>query len=700
MLLILIVLSLVAGVNAQTYRSPGLYDGGGSVRWIPRVLSYQGYLADSTGQAIDDSLDMIFAIYSDVTGGLELWTESLEVGIHQGSFDILLGTANPIPDSVFRSEDPRWLQVSVEGEDLAPRTRLSSVPYAYSASWSDSALRALDANNADSAGFAVSSEASAYADTATFSHTSDTASFAMTSEHAMNSDSAIYADSAAHSIHADTAQWAMGVGDIAYADTAGFSFHAAVADSAVLSAQANSALTALEADHAVSADTAIWALDAGHADTADFALSASVTDDGDWTVAGNDMYTSVSGNVGIGTAAPMYALHVLGTVVSGESTEASGSYSTVGGGRADTAKALYGAVMSGYSNLAGNSIGDTAAFVGGGFDNQAVEEFAALVGGVGNEANGPSSFVGGGAFNQAIGVYSAVSGGAENEAAGDASVVCGGQTNRSKNTFGFIGGGQGNTVTGEHGAVGGGYDNTASGTKSTILGGASNLANGTGSVICGGIDNTVGNGDTDSCTSVVGGSKNQALGAYSVVLGGKYDTLTSYAHHSMAFGELVFIDDDHSVVLFDGSHSGHLQLNRDHRDATPSTAPIQVGTDATNGNGAYLSSGGVWTDALSQSNTEDSRAIDRIDLIEKVKSLEVTNWRFEGSPERHISPLAEEFGRTFGVGAVRADGTLDDGCLSAMDVAGVSLASVQELIRIVDLQGREIEELKAELLGR
>jgi hypothetical protein len=34
--------------------------------------------------------------------------------------------------------------------------------------------------------------------------------------------------------------------------------------------------------------------------------------DGDWTISGSDMYSAVSGNVGIGTSSPAYKLHVLG----------------------------------------------------------------------------------------------------------------------------------------------------------------------------------------------------------------------------------------------------------------------------------------------------------------------------------------------------------------------------------------------------
>nr|NQU89340.1 hypothetical protein [Bacteroidota bacterium] len=47
-----------------------------------------------------------------------------------------------------------------------------------------------------------------------------------------------------------------------------------------------------------------------------YALHAETTanpDDGDWTLSGNDMYSTVTGNVGIGTTSPTYRLHVTGS---------------------------------------------------------------------------------------------------------------------------------------------------------------------------------------------------------------------------------------------------------------------------------------------------------------------------------------------------------------------------------------------------
>ncbi len=59
------------------------------------------------------------------------------------------------------------------------------------------------------------------------------------------------------------------------------------------------------------ADTSVYSFQALNADTAAFAQVAAVSDS-DWTVSGDDMYSAVSGNVGIGTNDPASKLNVVG----------------------------------------------------------------------------------------------------------------------------------------------------------------------------------------------------------------------------------------------------------------------------------------------------------------------------------------------------------------------------------------------------
>ena len=57
-----------------------------------------------------------------------------------------------------------------------------------------------------------------------------------------------------------------------------------------------------------------FAFRAAEADTADYARGAPASADGDWTVSGSDIYSAVSGNVGVGKSSPAAKLDVAGMV--------------------------------------------------------------------------------------------------------------------------------------------------------------------------------------------------------------------------------------------------------------------------------------------------------------------------------------------------------------------------------------------------
>jgi len=104
---------------------------------VPSLINYQGVLKDSLGVPITDTPAMKFSIWNDSIGGNELWKETyIAVTIKNGLFNVLLGSENPIPDSVFNALN-RWLQVQVETTLLSPRRRIVSVGYAYKASEAD-----------------------------------------------------------------------------------------------------------------------------------------------------------------------------------------------------------------------------------------------------------------------------------------------------------------------------------------------------------------------------------------------------------------------------------------------------------------------------------------------------------------------------------------------------------------------------------
>lgn len=111
---------------------------------IPRTLSYQGVLLDSTGIAVCDSTwDIAFSLYRQSVGGHPIWAEQHTVRTKLGVFGVVLGQHTPLSIS---HGDSLWLSIKVgTAEPLGSRIQLTAVPYALSA---DSSTYALVAGSA------------------------------------------------------------------------------------------------------------------------------------------------------------------------------------------------------------------------------------------------------------------------------------------------------------------------------------------------------------------------------------------------------------------------------------------------------------------------------------------------------------------------------------------------------------------------
>jgi hypothetical protein len=107
---------------------------------VPHQMLYQGHVTDSGGAPLDTFINMTFTIYDDSTGSGVQWTETQSpVRITNGLFNVLLGSVNPISDTVF-SDTIRWLGIKIGSDaEISPRTRLVTVPYAYRVSTIDGA---------------------------------------------------------------------------------------------------------------------------------------------------------------------------------------------------------------------------------------------------------------------------------------------------------------------------------------------------------------------------------------------------------------------------------------------------------------------------------------------------------------------------------------------------------------------------------
>jgi hypothetical protein len=101
---------------------------------------------------VTGTVSITFSIYDTPTGGVPLWTEPHDnVTVSGGLFNLILGSINPIDDSVL-SGGERYFELTVNGELIEPRQQIVSVLFA---------LKAQDAETLEghpAADFAATSE--------------------------------------------------------------------------------------------------------------------------------------------------------------------------------------------------------------------------------------------------------------------------------------------------------------------------------------------------------------------------------------------------------------------------------------------------------------------------------------------------------------------------------------------------------------
>jgi len=101
---------------------------------------------------------------------------------------------------------------------------------------------------------------------------------------------------------------------------------------------------------------------------------------------------------------------------------------------------------------------------------------------------------------------------------------------------------------------------------------------------------------------------------------------------------------------------------------SPTLGPLQMGS------GAYVTSGGVWTNASDRNLKTNFTALDAQAILAKIDTLPVTEWNYksEDAAIKHIGPVAQDFSRIFGVGNNNIS-------ISTIDPAGIALLGIQAL---------------------
>ncbi|HJU22083.1 MAG TPA: tail fiber domain-containing protein, partial [Casimicrobiaceae bacterium] len=284
-----------------------------------------------------------------------------------------------------------------------------------------------------------------------------------------------------------------------------------------------------------------------------------------------------------------------------------------------------------------------------------------------------------GCINGVLDAFGTVSGGAGNLAGagtagvqGQAASVGGGVSNWAYAAYSAVAGGTGNTASGYSSAVVGGSLNSATNQYAVALGGNGNHANGLGSVTVGGLLNTA---DSDNTL---------AAGTHAI---------------ARAVGEFVWSDYAENGAPFDPSLAPPYGwgANADNTFNVRATGGVWFVT-AVDGLGratwgCTLTSGSNIFCSSDRNLKRNLAELDGIDVLAKLVAMPVYAWQPKDGPnanDRHIGPMAQDFYANFGLGHT-------DKAIGLQDEAGVALAAIRGLHRIVEAKDARIDALERRL---
>jgi hypothetical protein len=222
-------------------------------------------------------------------------------------------------------------------------------------------------------------------------------------------------------------------------------------------------------------------------------------------------------------------------------------------------------------------------------------------------------------------------------------------------------------AVGDYAVIGGGQYNLATGDYSVILGGDTNYALGAYSMVPGGSNNTA------------GGNYSFAAGRYAIVREAQGD-----------HGSFVWADSQNASIQSKGTDQFIVRASGGIWLGTSSSVSIGSGRFIDTSTGAYLTTGGTWTNSSDRHAKENFELLDVHEVLERVAELPITKWNFktEGRGVEHLGPMAQDFHATFGLG----DG---DKAIGTLDADGVALAAVQGLRHAILEEECELAEIES-----
>jgi len=236
------------------------------------------------------------------------------------------------------------------------------------------------------------------------------------------------------------------------------------------------------------------------------------------------------------------------------------------------------------------------------------------------------------------------------------------------------------------GSVAMGISNKASGEGSVALGTGS-FATGAGALALMGGDAT---GDASVAISaamatafstIAIGNNAYATGEQSVALGSMASTNAkrgAFVYGDASVPDYVNAASDNQFVV----RASRFWFGADNNVTATAGRYIETST------GAYLSSGGTWTNSSDSARKTAFRDVDGDSVLARIAAMPVRTWSYrdEDSTVRHMGPTAQDFRTAFSLGQ-------SDKAIATVDADGVSIAAIQALLKRTDRLARDNESL-------
>ncbi len=98
---------------------------------VPALLPVQGQLTDADDAPLSGDVEVRFGLYDVVTGGAPFFSTTRTLTLADGTFAVNLGSEDTLDFAAFPESGEVYVGLTVGGEDeLSPRVRVGTVPYA------------------------------------------------------------------------------------------------------------------------------------------------------------------------------------------------------------------------------------------------------------------------------------------------------------------------------------------------------------------------------------------------------------------------------------------------------------------------------------------------------------------------------------------------------------------------------------------